>query len=334
MDDNVKNMKNIKKTWLNSLGFLDNCYINSIIVIILVLYSSTIFENINNFIGSIYNYSIVKIIILLLIIYVAPKDSTIAILLGISYLVSLNYAINTENFSSPASYPSNGGVTQTNTYEPANGVTTLGGQTVRTSDAANTAANIKLSDVQHDSFANQENERMFTSEENEKYNKLNRRYKMHEEKQEDNEMSNKLHRRYKIHEERQEGNESFNNRRHESFNNRKHAESFNNRKHAESFNNRKHYESFVPNMMYNDNNVNNVNNVNNDFNQLNNNQNIQSNVSNSKLNADTCLQNYTPMHESIGDVCSPVATFTNELNAQGLNYPEGYGYTTPKYESI
>ena len=34
------------------------------------------------------------------IIYIAPKDTTIAILLAISYLVSINYMINNENFTS------------------------------------------------------------------------------------------------------------------------------------------------------------------------------------------------------------------------------------------
>jgi hypothetical protein len=42
---------------------------------------------------------------------------------------------------------------------------------------------------------------------------------------------------------------------------------------------------------------------------------------------DECLQNYVPMFESVGDVCSPTATFKNELNAQGLNYPEGYNHS-------
>jgi hypothetical protein len=40
----------------------------------------------------------------------------------------------------------------------------------------------------------------------------------------------------------------------------------------------------------------------------------------------TCMQTYTPMFESVGDVCSPTATFKNELNAQGLNFPEGFGH--------
>jgi len=99
----MDSIKNIKKQWLNSLVFLDNSIINSIIVVILVLYSSTFFENINLLIGNIYKFSIVKFIIILLIVYVSPKDTTIAILLAISYVVSLNYSIK-ESFSSSVSH--------------------------------------------------------------------------------------------------------------------------------------------------------------------------------------------------------------------------------------
>jgi hypothetical protein len=93
----MDNMKNIKKQWLNSLVFLDNCVIHCIIVVILFLYSSTIFENINVFVGNLYKFSIVKIVVLLLIVYVSPKDTLIAILLAISYLVSLNYSVHANN---------------------------------------------------------------------------------------------------------------------------------------------------------------------------------------------------------------------------------------------
>ena len=43
-----------------------------------------------------------------------------------------------------------------------------------------------------------------------------------------------------------------------------------------------------------------------------------------KKNENTCLDNYTPMNESVSDVCNPVATFKNELNAQGINDVSGY----------
>lgn len=84
---------------MNSLVFLDNSIVNSIIVVILLLYSTTIFENINAFIGNLYKFSIVKLIVILLIVYVSPKDTTIAILLAISYVVSLNYSTK-EHFDS------------------------------------------------------------------------------------------------------------------------------------------------------------------------------------------------------------------------------------------
>ena len=96
----MDNMKNFKKAWMSSLSFLDNSYVNTSICIILVLYCSTIFDNINAFVGNLYNYSVIKIIVLLLIVYTSQKDTNIAILLAMSYLISISYMVNTENFSS------------------------------------------------------------------------------------------------------------------------------------------------------------------------------------------------------------------------------------------
>ena len=42
---------------------------------------------------------------------------------------------------------------------------------------------------------------------------------------------------------------------------------------------------------------------------------------------ESCMQNYIPRFEAVSDVCSPTATFKNELNAQGLNFPEGFDHT-------
>lgn len=94
----MDSLKTLKKIWTNSLGFLDNSIINTVIVVILVLYCSTIFDNINSYIGNLYNFSIVKLLVLLLIIYVAPKDTTVAILLALSYIISLHFLILNENF--------------------------------------------------------------------------------------------------------------------------------------------------------------------------------------------------------------------------------------------
>ena len=43
-----------------------------------------------------------------------------------------------------------------------------------------------------------------------------------------------------------------------------------------------------------------------------------------KKDSSDCKSLYTPQFESVGDVCNTVNTFNNELNAQGLNSPEGF----------
>ena len=48
------------------------------------------------------------------------------------------------------------------------------------------------------------------------------------------------------------------------------------------------------------------------------------NMMNNTLTETECLQNYKPKFDSVGNVCSPVATFNDEFNEQGLNYPIGY----------
>ena len=201
-------MKNIKKVWLGSLGFLDNCYINSIILIILLLYCSTIFENINSFIGNLYNFSIVKLVILLLIIYVTPKDPTIGIFLGLSYIISLHFSqVNTENFV-------------LNDYILPN-------------------KNNSDSEEVKESFFPLNNSD--SEDVKESFFPLNNNY----------------------------------------------TETTDSGYHKESEN----YEN----------------------------------------NENACLNNYNPHYEAVGDVCNPVATFQNELNAQGINHISGFNESNIKY---
>jgi len=91
-------MTSIKKIWLDSLSFLDNTYIYASILIILFLYSTLIFENINNYIGKIYGYSVVRFIVLLLIIYVTQKNVTLGIFLAISFLITINNMQDVEKY--------------------------------------------------------------------------------------------------------------------------------------------------------------------------------------------------------------------------------------------
>ena len=220
-------MKSFKKSWFNSLSFLDNCTVHAVIVIILLLYSSTIFDNINSYVGRLYNFNIVKVIVLLLIIYVSPKDTTIAVLLAISYMVSLSYMADMENFAS------NSGPVQ----------------------ALMQQAPVAKANMQQ-------------------------RASSHMTAEEQNTIATK----------------------------------------KQNLKNKVGTEHFFPLATANQgdfklrNNSNNSNNSNKQMTQkMNNNNNVKS-----------CMNLYTPRFEAVGDVCAPTATFQNELNAQGLNSPEGF----------
>jgi len=84
-------MKSLGKGISGSLSCMDNIYVKVVIYVVLILYSSTIFENINMYIGSLYKYSFVKIIVLLLIVALSMKCPTMGILLAISYVISIIY---------------------------------------------------------------------------------------------------------------------------------------------------------------------------------------------------------------------------------------------------
>jgi len=90
-------MTNLNKLWMNSLFLLDNSYVNFLIVAILVLYNLLFFHNINLFVANLFNLSIIRILFLLLIIYVAPKDPTIAILLAMAYIITVDYMDNKDD---------------------------------------------------------------------------------------------------------------------------------------------------------------------------------------------------------------------------------------------
>lgn len=223
-------MKNINKVWMNSLSFMDNSIIKSIIIIILVLYSSAIFDNINSFVGNIYNFSIVRLLILLVIVYVSPKCPTIGVLLGISYVISLSYMVNNENFTAPlpvfqgneSNYSSYSSVSPTSVQEESQTNYKRNVMVDRSVPAIETFFPLVNEDDTSKSF----DMRLKNTNVNSRSN------------------SNEEH--------RPSGNVN------------------------------------VP---------------------------------------DSCMQNYTPRFETVSDVCSPTVTFKNELNAQGLNFPEGFDNT-------
>lgn len=79
----------VSKTLEKSLKFLEIPSIRWTLIILLVIYITGIVPLFNEQIAMIFHYSIVKLLILLFIIYIAFKDSLIALLLVIAFVLSL-----------------------------------------------------------------------------------------------------------------------------------------------------------------------------------------------------------------------------------------------------
>ena len=92
-----KSMKYVDKYWNDSLSFMNNIYIKIVLYVVLILYSSMYFEDINIYVANLYKkYKFLNIIVLLLIVYLGRACPVIGILLGVSYAISLTYY--TENY--------------------------------------------------------------------------------------------------------------------------------------------------------------------------------------------------------------------------------------------
>ena len=210
-----KSMKSVDKCWNDSLSFMDNIYVKVILYVVLILFSSTYFENINMYFANLHkNYKFLNIIVLLLIVYLGRACPVIGILLGISYVISLNYMSSKENF----------GTLLKNNY----------------GNEKFTSAN------SDDGSANSSGD---------------------------------------------EGSGSMN-------------------ANALTVDDEDNVESFFPGLMSNSN----EKEESKSFNEM-------------KSVSSDCKSLYIPQFESVGDVCNTINTFNNELNAQGLNSPEGFNTT-------
>jgi len=269
----MDNMKSIKKNWLASLSFLDNNIIYSVIVVILVLYSSTIFDNINAFVGNLFNFSLLKLLGILLIIYVAPKDTTIAILLAVAYVITIHYMVNNETFVSDKhntphmSTPHMGAphMSAPHMGAPHMGAPHMGAPHMGAPHHKNVE---KYVDSEHKNMHHVQTQEEHLNKRNDVHNKKNMKD-----------------------------------------------------------NTKKNVEHFFPtdsSAMGNSFDIR-LKNTNVDTKQAdyaNKNEPVKMNQA-AKMNQ-SCLSTYTPQFETLGDPCVPTATFQNEFNAQGLNFPEGF----------
>ena len=250
-------IKNMTKNINNSLQFLDNEYIYCIIVVILVLYNSLLFMNINDFFSNIYKFGIIRVIVLLLILYISQKSYLIALLFAMSYILSIYFdrekVDNTENFLN---------------------------------DEENNIPQ-GINDMDDNSLI---------------YD------------------SQQINPNHKINNQNNINVENMKNMNNEAFNNMMNKEEVSDENMLESMGNMNQEDVDDENMLESMGNMNKKHiNGGNMLESMANKNNMMNNLS-----KDECIQNYTPLHESVGNVCEPVATFKDEYNAQGLNYPIGY----------
>jgi len=214
-------MKSVDKCWNDSLSFMDNIYVKVVLYVVLILFSSTYFENINMYFANLHkNYKFLNIVVLLLIVYLGRKCPVIGILLGISYVISLNYMSSKENF-----WPLTGSNYE-NEYEKEKFTSSNSGDGSTNGSGDEGSGTRNANALTPDSNPFDDNE--------------------------DN------------------------------------------------------VESFFPGLMSN-----NDEKESRSFNEM-------------KKDSSDCKSLYTPQFESVGDVCNTVNTFKDELNAQGLNSPEGF----------
>jgi hypothetical protein len=282
-------IKNFAKGLTNSLKILDNQHVYCAIVVILFLYNSLLFININDFFSNIYKFGIVRVIVLLLVLYTSQKSYLISLLLAMSYILSIYFdrekIHNTENFEDDGRNSDPKGI---NDMINSNNALTYDSEEINQNKIEsfeddgrgrgggggppphNYAGNPKLKDKDDGGGSVRE-------------------------KFEDDGRGRG----------RGGGGSGGGGRIDEDELFRVHGEEH--MKHSEQ-----HMSQGEENMMKHQNVMESMSNMN------------EKNMMNNTLTETECLQNYKPKFDSVGNVCSPVATFNDEFNAQGLNYPIGY----------
>ena len=84
------------KVMKSSLKFLENTHVRNLLILILVLYCAAVLPVLDNDVTVLFNNMFFKLVVLLVIVYVGQKDLTLALLLTMALILSLQRA-NTNN---------------------------------------------------------------------------------------------------------------------------------------------------------------------------------------------------------------------------------------------
>tara|TARA_B100001287_G_scaffold275351_1_gene282746 strand:+ start:2745 stop:3230 length:486 start_codon:yes stop_codon:yes gene_type:complete len=82
----------LSKLMRDSLKFLENKYVRNLLILILVLYCAAVLPALNREVTIIFNNLFFKLVVLVVIVYVGQKDMTLALLLTMALILSLQRA--------------------------------------------------------------------------------------------------------------------------------------------------------------------------------------------------------------------------------------------------
>ena len=88
-------LNKIQKLAKTSLSFLDNEYARTVLIIAVILYSAGVVPTLNRTASSILDNTFAKLLMLVVILYVSSKDTTLALMLTVGFLLTLQ--INARN---------------------------------------------------------------------------------------------------------------------------------------------------------------------------------------------------------------------------------------------
>ena len=93
-------ISDVRKIIMKALGFLDNKYIRTILIILLIVYNSAIITEVNVAVSRLINIPLVKLLLVIAIVCLSLKDKVLSILLTMAVVMSTYYSVNTsEHFT-------------------------------------------------------------------------------------------------------------------------------------------------------------------------------------------------------------------------------------------
>lgn len=91
----MKLLNQASKAVYNSLAFLENPLVRLVLLAVVVLYAAGVVPELNSAVSSVLDNTVSKLIMLLAILYVSARDTTLALMLTVAFLLSLQ--VNARN---------------------------------------------------------------------------------------------------------------------------------------------------------------------------------------------------------------------------------------------